>query len=338
MALAVVGVAILLYLMLRGGEDPKPPEPAPTPSAVVSVAPTPEPTPVPTGPLPNQVLRAKRTLRPGEVSIVSTSEIQIFNMEDKDFIPEGAIQTYDEISDKVLISEIYEGEIFVQSRFITQGKVVEQKLRNYVPKDMRAISLQVDAVSGTTGFISQGDIVDVVALYQASGKRFARIIIQNVLVMAKGNEYRPRRAKDAKNVFAGSEAGETFTLLVTPKMAVRMAHLIDRRGSNQFRLLLKNPDDKEIINTRGVLLSEILSGVSRPPMDEDMDTGEGIEILRGVAVDRSINDDQGGLIEGGQGFQENQFGAGELLESGEAEAPGASGASSSVVNPEDLYN
>lgn len=330
----VVFVGMVIYFLTSS--TPEAPDTGASPVAVETPA-TPAPSASPTGPRPNEVLIAMRDLDPATMSALTTADVSSKIMPDSIFIPAEAVRTFKEVESKVLASRIFEGEVLVKNRFEEKQEVVERVLRNYIDKEHRAISLQVDAVSGTTGFISQGDFVDVVAIYDSAGRRFSRIILENVEVLAKGNEYFPRQDRAPQSRIAGDAGTTYFTLKVDPEMAVRLAHLVDRRGVNQFRLLLRNRDDKEHVETRGVLLSEIISGVPRPPIDDELEAGEGIEIMRGQAIDRTGIDEESSTVAGAgeeseQGFEEGEFGS--QLPQGEE---GSGGSTTETAQPPPGY-
>lgn len=238
----------------------------------------------------NEVLLATRDLDPVERSVLTTEDVRVFRMPDEIFVPEGAIHKVEQLVGKVLVSKIYEGEILVASRFSTRDLEEHRGLKDFIDRSQRAISLQVDAASGTVGFLDQGDRVDVVALYSAAGTLFSRIILENVEVLARGDRHVEQPVKSHQTRIEGDAGTITVTLKVDAMKALRLAHLADRNGVNRFCLILRNPDDDTPSNTRGILLREILDGVPRRPPVEMVERQEVVEVLRGTGMAETVDD------------------------------------------------
>jgi Flp pilus assembly protein CpaB len=335
-ALAMIGLALYMF------QANKQPPPAQTPASTAQAAPDPVPVkpPTPTGPGPRDFMVAKQRLDPALISRLTTDLVEVRAIPENIPVPETGLvfKKFEDVEGKVLTSTVEQGEILLRSRFAdAKNEQMQKKLRDVIPNGWRAISLDVDAVTGTTGFINQGDIVDIAATYTSGGKQLTRIIIQNVEVLARGNEYRTQQTRSVENRTIRGEGGGgiLFTLKVMPEMAVKLAHIVDERGFNRFRLILKNRDDKKELRSVGVLLREVLTDQPRaklrPGTNED-NAGE-VEILRGLALARESSDDQqvgpppaqGGQGEGqgaAQGGQAPQ-GAGDLISRIRPEGGGA---------------
>ncbi|MBI4865172.1 MAG: Flp pilus assembly protein CpaB [Candidatus Riflebacteria bacterium] len=278
--LTIVVAAIAAYVYLQQAKKQQDAQPAaPSPMATATAAP---------GPGLRDYLVAKVSVMPSETGTrLTTEQVEVRSIPDNIPVPDDsiAVRNYDQIKDIRLSQPIYAGEIVLKTRFVSAaGDDVQKRLRDVIKKDFRAISLDVDAVTGTTGFINQNDIVDVVATYMSGGKQLTRIIIQNVEVLAKGGEYRTATRPNPERIVRGESAGIVFTLMVKPQMAAKLAHIIDERGQNRFRLILKNKLDGAEYKTPGVLLREVVTGQTRPTRTQEIaeaDDSAEIEILRG---------------------------------------------------------
>ena len=118
-------------------------------------------------------------------------------------------------------------------------------LTYFVPQGKRAMTLEVDAVSGVGGFILPGDRVDILSvmvLGKAGDKEnqvpTSFIAVQNIEVLATG--------KSIKVDNNGEQTEYTnITVAVTPDEALSI-NLVAANG--QMRLLLRSPLDKNNVN------------------------------------------------------------------------------------------
>lgn len=295
-AVAVILIATAIYFVQANKKEPE--QVAASPASVAPVVEAPK-TPERTGPGPRDFLVAKVKLDPALISRITTDLVEVKTIPDNIPVAEPALvmKSYEQVEGKVLIAQVEQGEILLRSRFAdARNEAVQKKLRDIIPTGWRAIALDVDAITGTTGFINQGDIVDVCATYTSGGRQLTRIIIQNVEVLARGTEYRSSQTRTADRMIRGDGGGGIlFTLKVKPEMAVKLAHIIDERGFNRFRLILKNRDDKQELRSRGVLLREVLTDVTRPALKKgevDNEQPPEIEIMRGAAILRESAEEQ----------------------------------------------
>lgn len=296
LALAMIGLALYLYQQSNKNQQQQQQQQA---EQVASAAPVeapkiPEP---PKGPNPREFLVAKQNLDPALITRITTDLVETKAFPENVPVPDSSlvIKNFDAIGNKILIAPIAQGELLMRTRFADARTEVKQKmLRDVIPNGFRAITVDVDAVTGSGGFINQGDIVDVMATYTAGGRQLTRIIIQNVEVLARGNQYLTTNRPSGERVIRGDAGGVLFTLKVKPEMAIKLAHIVDERGFNRFRLILKNRDDKQQLFSQGVLLREVLTDKPRPPVKPgQLEAPPEIEILRGAARGRDSTEDLG---------------------------------------------
>ena len=297
-AIAMFGLAIFLYIsQQKKTQEQAAATAVASAAAVVEAAPK---GPDPARPGARDVFVAKQNLDPALVSRLTTDFVELRQIPDSIPLPDQGllVKSLDQIQNKVLVQPIVQGEILLRSRFgDARLELQQKKLRDVIPSGLRAISVDTDPVTGSAGFISQGDIVDVVATYTAAGKQLTRMVLQNVEVLARGNEYRSNvRPTNERVVRGDAGAGVLFTLKVTPAMAVKVAHMVDERGFNRFRLVLKNRDDKLEFRSQGTRLVDVLSDVPRPLLRPNQQAEEAtpeIEILRGGTSTRESNEERG---------------------------------------------
>jgi pilus assembly protein CpaB len=145
----------------------------------------------------------------------------------------------------VALRPIARGEPILLSR-ISERAVLSANL----PADMRAVTVPVDAVSGVAGFVTPGDVVDVLLTRQIPGDgadasdKMVNVILERVPVLAI----------DLRAGEANSEAalGKTATLQATPRDAQKLV-LATQVG--RLSLALRNVEDttgssRAIVSTR----------------------------------------------------------------------------------------
>jgi pilus assembly protein CpaB len=152
-------------------------------------------------------------------------------------VPQGAYSEADVqrllAGGNVAIRPITRGEPILLSR-ISERAVLSANL----PPDMRAVTVPVDAVSGVAGFVTPGDVVDVLLTRQIPGDgasgddKMTNVILERVQVLAI----------DLRAGEANTEAalGKTATLQVTPPDAQKLV-LATQVG--RLSLALRNVED-----------------------------------------------------------------------------------------------
>jgi len=163
-------------------------------------------------------------------------------------VPADAFTSIASLTKKYTSITILPGDIMAPNRIL--DKDVIPALSFAIPQGKRAVTIAVSKTSGVGGFIQQGDFVDVIAnFHQGSPDSIAKIVLQDILVLAAGNTYAfdPGIATGAPAIAAAKL--ELVTLAVTPEELERIVYL---DSSVQFRLVLKNPKDKgEQVVTKG---------------------------------------------------------------------------------------
>jgi pilus assembly protein CpaB len=166
----------------------------------------------------------------------------------KESVPTGAYSDIDSVAGQT-------SKIFLGSREpITATKLSSRGggLSMLVRPGLRATSLEVNQVSGVSGFVLPGDRVDVLCTVDergAIGEAVTKTILQNVEVLASGQK---TKQEDNKPITV-----QAVTILVDPTGAEKLALGLHE---GKIHLVLRNPEDSETPKVAGLNTREMLSG------------------------------------------------------------------------------
>ena len=146
---------------------------------------------------------------------------------------------------------------------------ITRDLASKVPKDERALSIPVDAISGVSGLLKPGDRVDLLGTFPVSSKDelipdaasgqasvgyVTMTLLQNVTLLAVGQQLSEINAQ------ANNRAGySTVTLSVTIQEA-ELLTIAQTRG--KLTLLLRNSDDVDTKPVSKTTLKEVLENLA----------------------------------------------------------------------------
>ena len=169
----------------------------------------------------------------------------------KDAVPEGAYADLDSVVGQT--TKVFMGarEPVTAIKLSSRGGGLSMLVR----PTMRAASVQVDQVSGVSGFVLPGDRVDVLVTvdnHRVNEDAITRTILQNIEVLAAGQKTEQR---DNKPITV-----QSVTLLLDPKGAEALAHA---GYEGEIHLVLRNPEDQEEVQVAALSTSEML-GKSKP--------------------------------------------------------------------------
>lgn len=200
-------------------------------------------------------------------------------------LAKGSYGMVDSLLGQVTKVFLKENEPILESKLSSKGG----GLSLLISPEMRASSIQVDKVSGVSGFILPGDKVDVIATVGNYGKgrdAVAKTILQNVEVLAAGEK---TEQKGDKIITV-----QSVTLLVEPEGAQSLA-LASQEA--KLHLALRNPTDGDTvevapINKKGMLTSKkkeepkpkvVYKYRDRPvePKEEVVEKPDSVVIIRG---------------------------------------------------------
>lgn len=176
----------------------------------------------------------------------------------RDDIPPGAFTDASAVMNDYVKTGFVQGEPIVADRLFNGDKNAGV-LPLLIPVGMRAVSVPVDEISDIAGFVLPHARVDVLVSVSNNGnggsQPFSKIVLQNVEVLAV--------AQEIESVQDKPQVVKVITFLVTPEQAERLT-LASREGS--LRLALRNYDDKKIVATSGVDISQLLRAFGGPSM------------------------------------------------------------------------
>jgi pilus assembly protein CpaB len=177
-------------------------------------------------------------------------------------VPKGAYtdKTLSELSGRVVAHALGAGEPLTETQLAPKGSGLG--MAAVLPPNMRAMTMTVNEVIGVAGFIHPDDYVDVITTMSIdpSGRNDeirAKIILQNVRVLAVGQEMVTQEAKPVKV--------SVVTLLVTPEQSERLT-LATLQG--KIMLTLRSRTDEVVTETTGVSAPELF-GVARAVKKEE---------------------------------------------------------------------
>jgi pilus assembly protein CpaB len=170
----------------------------------------------------------------------------------KDGVPVGAIRKLAEAEGRVVRSSIVAGEPLLDGKLAPQLSGRGGIMPMLVPEGQRGLTIRVDDAIKESGFVLPNSRVDVlvsIAREANSQERVAKLILQDVLVLAAGQAVEMRDNKPVPVT--------TVTLSLTPEQAERLT-----LAQHEGRLMLgtRNLRDKGLVQTTGVTRETLLKG------------------------------------------------------------------------------
>lgn len=186
-----------------------------------------------------QVVKARQDIP--KDTVINVNAVELDNLPAQ-YVHPDVVRDKSAVVGKVATVNIIAGEQILNKKLLSSVDQ-EKRLAYSIPQSKRAVSVAVDNVSGVSGFIQAGDMVDVIAVMevQSPGEQsaipFSVLAIQNIQVLAVGENL----SGTANSAQKGDVQGKTVTLAVSEEEAQRLA-LASEKGS--IRLLLRSPVDK----------------------------------------------------------------------------------------------
>ncbi|HEV8343395.1 MAG TPA: Flp pilus assembly protein CpaB [Candidatus Binatia bacterium] len=206
--------------------------------------------------LTGQIVVAAANLNLGEA--VTSEHVRLVSWP-KESMPAGTFGTVAEAEGRVALTSIVVGEPLLDAKLapkLAGGGILPM----LVPENLRGVTIKVDDAVRETGFVSPNSRVDVVvsiADNRGSGERTAKVILQNVPVLAAGQSVEMRGNKPVPVT--------TVTLALTPEQVERLA-LAQTEG--RLMLATRNLGDERIIQTPGTNVKKLLDQVPAPSPKE----------------------------------------------------------------------
>jgi len=185
---------------------------------------------------------------------VQLTDTKLIALDRKD-LPKGAFVKTADVVDRAVAVPISASEVVLNGKLAAKGS--GEGLTALIPQGARAVSVQVNEISGVSGFIQPGTRVDVLfTRIFANGDAATATILQNVKVLAYGRQLDPAAKVDARDASRPTVA----TLLVTQDQAERLV-LAEQRG--RIQLVLRNSLDDEVTDGADPVASADL-GIEEP--------------------------------------------------------------------------
>ncbi|MSV27135.1 MAG: Flp pilus assembly protein CpaB [Bryobacterales bacterium] len=168
---------------------------------------------------------------------VETADVKLITLDRKD-LPKGAFLKAADIVDRAVSVQVTTNEPILAGKIAAKGS--GEGLTSLIEPGTRAISVQVNEISGVSGFIQPGTRVDVLFTRVFSNGDAATVtILQNVKVIAYGKQLEAAARVDPRDTSKPTVA----TLLVTQDEAEKLV-LAMQRG--RIQLVLRNALDEEV--------------------------------------------------------------------------------------------
>ena len=208
-----------------------------------------------------QCVVAKENIPPG--TALRAENLIAKTMPDSALTP-GAFRDSRALMNRVLTMPVMKDQPILENMLAPEG--TSRGLTAIVPDGMRAVTLEVNEVSGIAGMLVPGCRIDIVTtLAGDGGGMVARTIARNLQIIAVGRKFSDGN-KDGPKDDGMEPPARTVTLLVNPKEA-QLVDLAAHTGSP--RLVLRGSRD------------------SRTDLQEDAEAGVTLAELRGGPGDRS---------------------------------------------------
>src|SRR5439155_1536737 len=172
----------------------------------------------------------------------------------KDAVPAGAYASVDSVLGQTTKVFLAAREPVITTKLSSRGGGLSMLIHDA----MRAASIEVNQVSGVSGFVLPGDRVDVLSTVDPTHdgrEAVTRTLLQSVEVLAAGQK---TQQADGRPMSV-----QSVTLLVDPKGAEVLAHA---QHEGEIHLVLRNPDDQARVEVPAFSTREMMgqAEVTRP--------------------------------------------------------------------------
>jgi pilus assembly protein CpaB len=174
----------------------------------------------------------------------------------KTSVPDGAFRSLQEVEGRVVRSSIVAGEPLMEGKLAPQLSGRGGIMPMLVPEGRRAVTIKVDDAVRESGFVLPNSRVDVLvsmAKTKNSDERIAKVILQDILVLAAGQTVEMR---DNKPVTV-----TTVTVSLTPEQTERLAVA---QAEGKLTLAMRNLRDNQVVKTPGATPTALLSDAGVP--------------------------------------------------------------------------
>ena len=178
-----------------------------------------------------------------------TAEMVEEAMVPNDYIQPGTVTALDKVVGIVTREQILAGEQIHQRSLVVGEK--ELGFTGIIPRDKRAVTINISDVIAVAGFVKPGDYVDIVMTYDKIdvGSHTSRVVLQNIQVLAVNNRTEAGAPVDTAKEPKESAKLMTMTLAVSPDEAAEVT-LADEKGKIRLALRPYQPSDGIVAATR----------------------------------------------------------------------------------------
>jgi pilus assembly protein CpaB len=195
---------------------------------------------------PIEVLIASRYIPAG--SVLTLDMVQKKSIPES-YVSPSAVQNIKEVSNLLTLVPISAGEQILSNKFGSSGNSLAFNLND----GLRAYTLEVSETSGVGDLIHPGNHVDVIAKITSNKHQITTFVFQDIEVLATGQKLAQNDQKNTQT----AESYSTVTLALTPDQAETLMYL----DGQPLRLLLRAPNDDEIVSITAKNDSEVLSKI-----------------------------------------------------------------------------
>lgn len=213
-----------------------------------------------------------KTVYIAKIDIKTGTELADLNVQPNDmpakYVPATAVTKKEDIEDKVSAHFIPAGDILMQAKVTSRENL--GRAAQMIPKGKRLVTISVNSESSSAYLIKNGDYVDLVGIFNGSDDKPLPVVLMQrleVFDIQHGNEVSSGNPEDTPKARMGR--GNNATFIVTPKEAeiIRKAEA----EANQLTLLLRRPDDEEIVEIAMTPESErILKQIRGEEVEEEI--------------------------------------------------------------------
>ncbi len=166
-------------------------------------------------------------------------------------VPDGAFRSLPEVEGWVARISIVAGEPLLKAKLLDPELAGRGGLlAMLVPEGFRGVTIKVNRAVQESGFIHPNSHVDVVVSIAKGGQsktRIAKVVLQNILVLAAGQTVEMRENKPVSVT--------TVTLALTPEQVERLAVA---QTVGRLMLATRNLRDDQVIRTEGATAGSLL--------------------------------------------------------------------------------
>jgi len=166
----------------------------------------------------------------------------------KESVPAGAYSSVDSVAGQTTKIFLAAREPITELKLSSRGGGLSMLVR----PGMRATSLEVNQVSGVSGFVLPGDKIDVLCTIDGHGQSeetVTKTILQNAEVLASGQK---TAQQDNKPITV-----QAVTILVDPDGAEKLALGLHE---GRLHLVLRNPEDTDTVQVASINTPQMLTG------------------------------------------------------------------------------